>query len=852
MYMTIKTRPRPLSGTMGLRTEGTLRTGIYDAVRQVPSSALWGFLMCLCALLGACSSSTTGDSGQSLTGEQALTTAVYQINSGGGVVGSFAADQFWTGGATYSTTSSISVDGVANAAPAAVYQSERFLNPTYTFGNLTPNAAYTVRLHFAEIYFTERGKRTFNVAINGARVLTELDIFATVGALKALVRDFPATATANGQITIQYTPVVDHAKSSAIEILSNGGATNQPPSIATPAAATPNPTTGPTSSLSVLGADDNGEAALTYTWSVTGTPPSPVTFSANGSNAAKKTTVTLGQPGTYNLSVRVQDGSGASVSSAVSVVLTSSQPTNQAPTVATRASATPNPTTGPTTSLSALGADDKGEAALTYTWSVVGTAPSPVTFSVNGSNAAKNTTATLGQPGSYDLSVKIQDASGASVSSATTVVISAVSGGALPRYPLKLAGTNSRYLVDQDGVPFLFWGDTAWSLIARPSLADAKLYLDNRQAKGVNVVLANLIDRRDSKNANGNPAFDGRAFTTPNSAYFAAADQVISAAAARGITVLLAPLYLGYSCGNEGWCPEVQSATLAEMRGYGQYIGQRYKSFDNIVWLIGGDTDPTPVADKLRQFVAGVREFDTRHLMSAHNAPESLATSPWPNESWLTVNNFYTYSSTLYTQALQAYQRTPVMPFFLIESTYENEHGATTQSLRNQAYWTMLSGAMGQVFGNCPIWNFNSPNWTGFCSAGSWTSQLNSAGATSMSYLRKVLIARPWQTLIPDTTHTSVTAGYGELGATNYVTAARASNGATLIAYLPSARGVTVNMTRVSGTSAKAWWLNPATNAATSIGTFSTQGSKVFTPPGSGDWLLVLDDASRGYLAPGQ
>ena len=54
---------------------------------------------------------------------------------------------------------------------------------------------YTVRLHFAEIYWTAAGQRRFNVAINGTQVLTNFDIFATAGANKALVRDFSATPT---------------------------------------------------------------------------------------------------------------------------------------------------------------------------------------------------------------------------------------------------------------------------------------------------------------------------------------------------------------------------------------------------------------------------------------------------------------------------------------------------------------------------------------------------------------------------------------------------------------------------------------------------------------------------------
>src|SRR5262249_8479889 len=72
-------------------------------------------------------------------------------------------------------------------------------------------------------------------------------------------------------------------------------APNQPPTVATPAAASPKSVTGTTTALSVLGADDGGESNLTYTWSSSG--PASVSFSANGTNAAKNTTATFKNAG---------------------------------------------------------------------------------------------------------------------------------------------------------------------------------------------------------------------------------------------------------------------------------------------------------------------------------------------------------------------------------------------------------------------------------------------------------------------------------------------------------------------------------------------------------------------------
>ncbi len=144
-----------------------------------------------------------------------------QINAGGSAVGSFIADTDYSGGGVgASTTSAIDTSGVSNPAPQAVYQTNR-VGPSfsYTIPNLTPGGTYTVRLDFAETYWTAAGKRVFNVSINGNQVLTNFDIFATAGAAnKAVAEQFTATASSSGAITIQFTSVVDQAQINGIEV----------------------------------------------------------------------------------------------------------------------------------------------------------------------------------------------------------------------------------------------------------------------------------------------------------------------------------------------------------------------------------------------------------------------------------------------------------------------------------------------------------------------------------------------------------------------------------------------------------------------------------------------------------
>jgi len=159
-----------------------------------------------------------------VSGIEVLSTPVTQsglaINAGGAASGAFGADTDFSGGSTAYTDGAIDTSSVSNAAPAAVYKTERWGIFTYTVPSLTAGKQYTVRLHFAEFYWTGRGQRIFNVALNGASVLSNFDIIAAAGsAKKAIVEQFTTTANANGQIVIAFTKgSADYPKISGIEI----------------------------------------------------------------------------------------------------------------------------------------------------------------------------------------------------------------------------------------------------------------------------------------------------------------------------------------------------------------------------------------------------------------------------------------------------------------------------------------------------------------------------------------------------------------------------------------------------------------------------------------------------------
>ncbi len=131
----------------------------------------------------------------------------------------FIADTDFAGGGTINHANTINLSGVANPAPMAVYQTARTGSSTYTVSGFNPNSIHTVRLHFAETYFSTAGSRTFNVSINGARVLTNFDIVAAAGGKNsAVVEQFTQPASSTGDFVITFTSVVNLALVSGVEI----------------------------------------------------------------------------------------------------------------------------------------------------------------------------------------------------------------------------------------------------------------------------------------------------------------------------------------------------------------------------------------------------------------------------------------------------------------------------------------------------------------------------------------------------------------------------------------------------------------------------------------------------------
>jgi hypothetical protein len=447
---------------------------------------------------------------------------------------------------------------------------------------------------------------------------------------------------------------------------------------------------------------------------------------------------------------------------------------------------------------------------------------------------------------------------------AATSVLAAAQGSSAPAYPLTVSA-NHRYLVDQDGKPFLIVGDTPQGLMGRLSEKDAELYFADREKHGFNTL--GWIDvecagrdypwTEDASTPDGLRPFTGYVsggtdfehydLSKPNEAYFVRLDHMVQLAANHHLAVFLDPME------TIGWLATLRNNGKEAAYAHGQYLGRRYGGFKNVLWISGNDFDTwtVPEDDDLVQAVSkGIRSVAPTQLQTVELHVRT--SSSFDDPRWvplIELNSVYTYSPT-YIQMLHSYNQLPVAPAYLVEAHYDLEDVGTPPDfgtpavLRKEDYWTMLTGGVGQFYGNMYTWSFKD----------GWKNNIDTPGVAQLGIWKDFFLSLPWQDLVPDQDHSVVTGGLGTYGnvdtrvsVSDYLTAARSGDGKVVVAYLPTIRAVTVNMASLSGP-VRGRWFDPTNGSYQEIagGPLANSGSKEFTPPGKnhdedGDWVLLLE-----------
>lgn len=415
------------------------------------------------------------------------------------------------------------------------------------------------------------------------------------------------------------------------------------------------------------------------------------------------------------------------------------------------------------------------------------------------------------------------------------------------RFPAKVSD-DGRYFVDQAGNPWFGRGDTGWSLIGQLGPRDVDLYLDDRAARGFNMVLVRLLEHRYSDNAPNNfsddPPFTGTPFqSAPNEAYWQHVDYVIEAARLRGITILLCPAYLGFRT-EEGWSAEAVDATNEDMAEFGAFLRDRYGGFPNIIWLIGHDRIPDDTEKARMEALAAELPHDGLVGLSARPRPDSRGSVHWiPTTISPDFETIYNYDDTPVHETRRAWAMQPRRPVLFLEGRYEQERsgGHGDPMLRRQNYGAFVAGAAAVLFGNNPMWHFESVPLYEY--EGTWRDNLGSPGTGDAQRFGELVSELPWWEMQPDTGGDLLVDGEPRANL-----AARFSDSHAVV-YVPVARNVVLDLGRLPAAErVEVRRLDPRSGDSEVVGIHAAEGLLVVDAPGRNaagehDWVYVLSPA---------
>jgi hypothetical protein len=441
-----------------------------------------------------------------------------------------------------------------------------------------------------------------------------------------------------------------------------------------------------------------------------------------------------------------------------------------------------------------------------------------------------------------------------------------------PLQPVRVS-TNPHYFAKSHGTPFFWQADTAWGIFNHATPADVDAYLDDRKAMGFNVIqgVIALWDYTRRTNCDGQLPFVNRDLGQINEAYFNNVDSVLNKVQAHGMYMAVLPYWhknAGDRLSTNG-IPE-------KMQAYCKFLAQRYAK-KNIFWILGGDSTAEGEAGEKIQHITdleaqglieGAKAAGVDKIMISYHPTGEQSSSFWFHDRpWLDFNSIQSghfINTTGFRLVGDDYVKTPVKPALDMEPGYENitdrlsgapgTRRLQAVDVRRTAYLDVFAGAAGLTYGQGEVYGFNAGGRviTRWGTEMSWQEALKLPASGQMQYIRRLIESRPMLERTPDQ---SLIAGKVSEYAIERIEAMRGADGGYAFIYLPSGKtNVTVNTGKLSGEKLVAWWYDPRTGTAKQFDNFAKTDTREFPAPSNGtndDWVLVLDDASKKFPAPG-
>lgn len=434
---------------------------------------------------------------------------------------------------------------------------------------------------------------------------------------------------------------------------------------------------------------------------------------------------------------------------------------------------------------------------------------------------------------------------------------------------LKVHSSN-RYLVDGNGTPVGLWGDAPWYYTIQ-SPSDRATYAADRASRGFTAFIVNGAVSDDPNTTNptnyaGDPPFNTGSrgsydLTTPNTDYWDEIEDAIEELHDIGVP-MMTPLYLGFEGGTQGFYSDMVHATnsQADRIAFGEYIGNRFKRFGRLVFILGGDYIPNSAGlAAMADIRQGIQNVDRPgRVYTYHGGPneqswevddvtagyvaavEAQRGSKFVNALYAYEDDFGNYHA--HSAFIDGFARSPTRFCFGFEGHYVDSGAANADAdlLRRQLYAGPSNG-----FGDEDVWD-------DFVLA-----EIDDQPHIEAAHAATFFKTRAWHLLLPSTGTGLVTSGGGTVATDTYKPRWLASDSSWGYVHLTAGTTVTCNMalfaSAPNGASAgvRARYYDPGNGTyQTATGSpFTASGTRTFVAStavgnnsqGRADWILVLE-----------
>jgi len=452
----------------------------------------------------------------------------------------------------------------------------------------------------------------------------------------------------------------------------------------------------------------------------------------------------------------------------------------------------------------------------------------------------------------------------------------------------KIKGSeNGRYLELENSEPFFWLGGTVWGMSQWLTREDVDYYLDDRKEKGFNLVQICLFwgKRQDDPvnffvnplNAYGHKAFkeingkidptlphvvEGGSPPNPND-YWDHVEYILKAAEDRNMIIAMLPVWGRRYVNATHTAFSEKIFSKAAMKSFGKFLGQRFKAYSNIIWVMGGDVQADNGGDFLGHYramaegiITGMTNKPVKWneesplwdyaLMTYHpDGTPYINSSEWfHKDTWLDFNMIETWQhrDAVYAAVQQDYAlNEPVKPTVMGEPAYEGDmkpHGISKGiHMRRQAYHSFFAGAAGFTYGAFRDKEGNGPLFSPFKG---WKKLLDMEGAKSMKFVKSFCLDHNWPYWTP--VHYLIQSNQGE-GELQKVAVISESINECLI-YFPDNSTAKLDLSKHFKDTEKilAQWYNPASgNYSDKLHmTHFKKGLEVIPPVDWSDAILIL------------